>query len=159
MEFLTFARAGMVLPKEAHTKILREALARSHATPAETRAKVFLTGILATVPVLEALDRAGAAIVGNDLALGTRYYSGSTDEAGDMSLSLVRRHLRRDPCSALHDVGRSRIEHLFDRFDGSGADRILQLRVRPCEPESVITSYSIHYTKLYDGSARPGAGR
>jgi benzoyl-CoA reductase/2-hydroxyglutaryl-CoA dehydratase subunit BcrC/BadD/HgdB len=136
MEFLTFARAGMVLPKEAHTKILREALARSHATPAETRAKVFLTGLLATVPVLEALDRAGAAIVGNDLALGTRYYSGSTDEAGDMSLSLVRRHLRRDPCSALHDVGRSRIEHLFDRFDGSGADRILQLRVRQCEPES-----------------------
>jgi benzoyl-CoA reductase/2-hydroxyglutaryl-CoA dehydratase subunit BcrC/BadD/HgdB len=135
MEFLRFASAGMVLPKEAHTKMLREALARSDAVSAETRAKVFLTGILATVPVMEALDAAGAAIVGNDLALGTRYYSGPTDEAGDMSLSLVRRHLRRDPCSTLHDVGRSRIEHLFDRFDGSGADRILLLRVRQCEPE------------------------
>ncbi|MDH3382715.1 MAG: 2-hydroxyacyl-CoA dehydratase family protein [Deltaproteobacteria bacterium] len=135
-EFLTFARAGMVLPKEAHTKMLREALARSHATPAETRAKVFLTGILATVPVMEALDAAGAAIVGNDLALGTRYYSGPTDEEGDMLLSLVRRHLRRDPCSTLHGIGRTRIDHLFDRFEGAGADRILLLRVRQCEPES-----------------------
>ncbi|MDH3384094.1 MAG: 2-hydroxyacyl-CoA dehydratase family protein, partial [Deltaproteobacteria bacterium] len=57
-------------------------------------------------------------------------------ESGDMPLSLVRRHLRRDPCSTLHGIGRTRIAHLFDRFDGSGADRILLLRVRQCEPES-----------------------
>ena len=136
MEFLTFARAGMALPKETHTKMLREALARSNAISAGTRAKVFLTGILATLPVMEALDEAGAAIVGNDLALGNRYYSGSPSESGDMPLSLVRRHLQRDPCSTLHGIGRTRIEHLFDRFDGSGADRILLLRVRQCEHES-----------------------
>jgi benzoyl-CoA reductase/2-hydroxyglutaryl-CoA dehydratase subunit BcrC/BadD/HgdB len=136
MEFLTFARAGMALPKETHTRMLREALARSNATPSETRAKVFLAGILATLPVMEALDEAGAAIVGNDLALGNRYYSGSPAESGDMSLSLARRHLRRDPCSTLYGIGRTRTEHLFDRFDGSGADRILLLRVRQCEHES-----------------------
>lgn len=135
-EFLTFARAGMALPKETHTKMLWEAIARSNAIPSETRAKVFLTGILATLPVMEALDEAGAAIVGNDLALGNRYYSGSARESGDMPLSLVRRHLRRDPCSPLHGIGRTRIEHLFDRFDNSGADRILLLRVRQCEHES-----------------------
>ena len=137
MEFLTIARAGMALPKETHTKMLRGALARSNAIPAETRAKVFLSGILATFPVMEALDEAGAAIVGNDLALGNRYYSGSPRESGDMALSLVRRHLRKDPCSTLHGVGRTRSEHLFDRSDGSGADRILLLRVRQCEPDSV----------------------
>ena len=135
-EFLTFARAGMVLPKETHTKMLREAVARSNAIPSGTRAKVFLAGILATLPVMEALDEAGAAIVGNDLALGNRYYSGSPRESGDMPLSLVRRHLRREPCSPLHGIGRTRIEHLFDRFDNSGADRILLLRVRQCEHES-----------------------
>ena len=135
-EFLTFARAGMALPKETHTKMLKEALGRSNAIPSETRAKVFLTGILATFPVMDALDEAGAAIVGNDLALGKRYYSGSPLETGDMPLSLVRRHLRRDPCSTLHGIGRRRAEHLFDRFDGSGADRLLLLRVRECEHET-----------------------
>jgi benzoyl-CoA reductase/2-hydroxyglutaryl-CoA dehydratase subunit BcrC/BadD/HgdB len=63
-----------------------------------------------------------------------------------MPLSLVRRHLRRDPCSTLHGIGRTRIEHLFDRFDGSGADRILLLRIRQCEHEygeiSVLTNES-----------------
>jgi benzoyl-CoA reductase/2-hydroxyglutaryl-CoA dehydratase subunit BcrC/BadD/HgdB len=132
-EFLTFARAGMALPKETHTILLREALARSNVIHSETRAKVFLAGILATLPVMEALDEAGAAIVGNDLALGNRYYSGSPRESGDMPLSLVRRHLQRDRCSTLHGIGRTRIEHLFDRYDGSGADRILLLRVRQCE--------------------------
>ena len=136
MEFLTLARAGMALPKEAHTKILGETLARSNAIPAQTRAKVFLAGILATLPVMEALDEAGAANVGNDLALGNRYYSGSPCEGGDMPLSLVRRHLRRESCSTLHGIGRTRMEHLFDRFDGSGADRILLLRVRQCDPEA-----------------------
>jgi len=85
---------------------------------------------------MEALDAAGAAIVGNDLALGNRHYSGSADESGDMSLSLVRRHLRRDPCSTLHESGRTRIERLIERFAWSGADRLLMLRVRQCEPES-----------------------
>ena len=85
---------------------------------------------------MEALDSAGAAIVGNDLALGNRYYSGPADESGDMALSLVRRHLRRTPCPTLHDSGGTRFERLFERIAGSGADRILLLRVRQCEPES-----------------------
>ncbi|HJX73612.1 MAG TPA: 2-hydroxyacyl-CoA dehydratase family protein [Candidatus Deferrimicrobiaceae bacterium] len=135
-EFLTLARAGMALPKEGHTEILREALARSRGTSRRPRAKIFLTGILATGPVMEALDAAGAAIVGNDLALGNRYYSGLAHESGDLPLSLVRRHFRRAPCPTLHDSGGTRIERLFERFVGSGADRILLLRVRQCEPES-----------------------
>ena len=135
-ELWAYARAGMALPKEGHTEILKKALSRSREVPGPTRAKVFLTGMVATGPVMEALDAARAAIVGNDLALGNRHYSGSADESGDMSLSLVRRHLRRDPCSTLHGSGRARIERLIERFAWSGADRLLMLRVRQCEPES-----------------------
>ncbi|NNG47800.1 MAG: 2-hydroxyacyl-CoA dehydratase, partial [Deltaproteobacteria bacterium] len=69
------------------------------------------------------------------LALGHRYYSGPADETGDMLLSLARRHLRRDPCSTLHGFARPRIEELFRRFDDSGADRLLLLRMRQCKPE------------------------
>lgn len=136
MEFLAFARSGMVLPKEAHTEILRAALSRSRSAIRPVRAKVFLTGVMATTPVAEAIDAAEATIVGNDLALGQRYYSGSTDEEGDMPLALVRRHLRKGACSSLHGCGPTRPETLFRKFSESGADRLLQLRIRPCRPES-----------------------
>jgi len=135
-EFLAFARSGMVLPKEAHTEILRAALSRSRTALRPVRAKVYLTGVMATPPVVEAIDAAEAAIVGNDLALGQRYYSGPTDEAGDMPLALTRRHLRREACSSLHGCGPTRPGTLFRKFFESGADRLLQLRIRPCETGS-----------------------
>lgn len=135
-EFLTLARAGMMLPREGHTEILRAALTRPVAPHRKVRAKIFVTGMMATPSVMEAIDTAGAAVVGNDLALGHRYYSGTVEEDGDLLLSIVRRHLRRVPCSTLHGIDRPRIEDLFRRFADSGADRMLFLRMRQCEPES-----------------------
>ncbi len=135
-DLVALAGAGMALPKEGHTEILRAVLSRSRAPSGTVRGKIFLTGMMATGPLAEAMDSAGAAIVGNDLALGHRYYSGAPEESGDMTLALVRRHLRRDPCSTLHQSGGSRIDHLFRRFHDSGADRLLILRMRQCEPET-----------------------
>ncbi len=135
-EFATFARAGMVLPKEVHTQILTAALSRLRVPSRTEPPKVFLTGMMATEAVMEALDSAGAAIVGNDLALGHRYYSGSPDEAGDMPLFLARRHLRRDPCSTVHGSGGGRIEDLFRRIVACGADRLILLRMNGCESET-----------------------
>jgi benzoyl-CoA reductase/2-hydroxyglutaryl-CoA dehydratase subunit BcrC/BadD/HgdB len=135
VEYFKLSRAGMVLPRDTHTKILKGALSRPRDDYRKTRAKVFITGMMPTEPVMEAMDAAGAAIVGNDLALGHRYYSGPADETGDMLLSLARRHLRRAPCSTLHGFARPRIEELFRRFDEAGADRLLLLRMRQCEPE------------------------
>ncbi len=135
-EYLTLARAGMLLPREGHTEILRAALSRPSAPLRKVRAKIFVTGMMATPSVMEAIDASGAAVVGNDLALGHRYYDGTVDEGGDMLLSLVRRHLRRESCSTLHGGGRPRTDDLFRRYADSGADRMLLLRMRQCEPEA-----------------------
>ncbi len=135
-EFETFARTGMVLPKEVHTQILTAALSRWREPAGTATPKVFLTGMLATESVMESLDATGAAIVGNDLALGHRYYSGSTDETSDMKVSLARRHLRKDPCSTGQGSGRGRIEDLFQRIVVCGADRLIMLRLNGCEPDS-----------------------
>jgi benzoyl-CoA reductase/2-hydroxyglutaryl-CoA dehydratase subunit BcrC/BadD/HgdB len=117
----------MVLPKEVHTQILTAALSRLRVPSRTEPPKVFLTGMMATEAVMEALDSAGAAIVGNDLALGHRYYSGSP---------LARRHLRRDPCSTVHGSGGGRIEDLFRRIVACGADRLILLRMNGCESET-----------------------
>lgn len=135
-EYLTLARAGMAIPREGHTEILRAVLARRFNHSRKVRAKIFVTGMMATQSVMDAIDAAGAAIVGNDLALGHRYYTGTASETGDMLLSLVRRHMEREPCSTLHGFGGTRLDSLFRRISGSGAERMLHLRMRQCEPES-----------------------
>lgn len=132
-EFLAFARAGMVLPKEAHTEILEAALSRSRTAALPVRAKVFLAGLTATSPVLEALDATGAALVGNDLAAGHRYYSGTADETGDIPLALARRRMRKDACDSPHGQDPGLPETLFRRYAESGADRLILLRAGPGE--------------------------
>lgn len=135
-EFLDLSRAGMLLPKETHSELLRPVLARGARRGGTPRARVFLTGMMAADDAASALDRAGAAVVGNDLGRGRRYYEGPADEGGDALLALVRRHLSREPCSTLHWAGRARIDSLFRRASSCGADRVLLLRVRQCEPET-----------------------
>ncbi len=134
-EFALLARAGSLLPKETHTGMLRAVAARGGGG-GRPRARVFLTGMMATDGVAAALDGAGAAVVGNDLGRGRRYYDGLAAESGDPAVALVRRHLSRGPCSTLHWSGAARIDALFDRVAACGADRILLLRIRQCEPEA-----------------------
>ena len=136
VEFLDLARAGSVLPKETHSEMLRAVLERGAARGNNPRSRIFLTGMMATDGVATALDAAGAAVVGNDLGRGRRYYSGIAAETGDTALALVRRHMSREACSTLHRAGRARIESLFRGVASCRADRVLLLRVRQCEPES-----------------------
>lgn len=134
-EYQALARAGMVLPKEAHTEVLRAALSRAAPPAAAPPAKVFLSGMVAPDAVMEALDAAGASLVGNDLGRGHRYYAGQASERGDTAISLVRRHLGREPCARPHPGGAFRVHRLVARAAAAGADRILMVRIRGCGPE------------------------
>ncbi len=135
-EFALLARAGSLVPKETHTGMLGAVAGRGGDGGRRPRARVFLTGMLATDDVAAALDAAGAAVVGNDLGRGRRYYEGLAAESGDAAVALVRRHLSRGPCSTLHWSGSARIDALFARVAACGADRLLLLRIRQCEPEA-----------------------
>lgn len=134
-EYQVLARAGMVLPKEAHNELLAAALSRPAAPARSPRARVFLCGMAAPDAVMEALDGAGGVLVGNDLALGHRYYGGLAAEEGDVLLALVRRHFARERCPTLHRRGGSRARRVFERALAAGADRVLLVRIRSCEPE------------------------
>lgn len=134
-EFDRIARSGLLLPKETHSELLRAVLSRPAPAAVRHRGKVFLSGMAVPGGLMEALDNSGAALVGNDLAWGHRYYAELGEGAGDPLLSLVRRHFRRDSCSTLHDGEASRAGRLLERMASTGADRLLVVRVRRCEPE------------------------
>lgn len=134
-EYDRIARSGHLLPKETHSELLQAVLSRPAPKGFRPRGKVFLGGMAIPEGLMEALDRGGAALVGDDLAWGHRYYAGHAPEGGDPLLRLVRRHLRRHPCSTLHNGGISRAGHLIERVASCGADHLLLVRVRRCEPE------------------------
>lgn len=134
-EYDRIARSGLLLPKETHSVLLRAVLSRPAPAGGRPRGKLFLSGMALPAGLMDAIDKARGALVGNDLAWGHRYYAGHGEEDGDPILHLVRRHFRRDFCSTLHDDGGSRAVHLLERVVATGADRLLMVRVRRCEPE------------------------
>ncbi len=136
VEFALLARAGAVLPRETHSGLLRAVLARAGRRAEPPRARVFLTGMMATDEVAAVLDSARAAVVGDDLGRGRRCYEGPAAETGDAAIALVRRHLSRAPCSTLHWAGADRLDSLFRNVAACGADRLILVRVRQCEPET-----------------------
>ncbi len=135
-EFLLLARAGSLLPKETHSAMLRAVLAGKGRADKAPRARIFLTGMLADDALGRVIDDAGGAVVGNDLGRGRRYYGAPAAETGDAAIALMRRHLCREPCSTLHWAGGRRLEFFFRDVAARGADRILLVRVRQCEPET-----------------------
>jgi benzoyl-CoA reductase/2-hydroxyglutaryl-CoA dehydratase subunit BcrC/BadD/HgdB len=134
-EYDRIASSGQLLPKETHGELLQAILSRAAPTGVRLRGKLFLGGMTPPERLMEALDRAGAALVGNDLAWGHRYYAAPEEEVGDPLLFLVRRHFRRDSCRALPEGECSRAERLLDRVASTGADRLLIVRARRGEPE------------------------
>lgn len=135
-EYQALCRSASFLPRAAHAEILRAALARPGAKDPEHRARIFLSGMAAPGPVMAALDAAGAAVVGDDLGRGHRFFAGTpAAEGGDLAVHIARRHLSREPCPTLHATGDERIAHVLRRAAECGADRVLFLRMRQCEPE------------------------
>lgn len=134
-EYGILARSGMALPAPVHAEVLRAALGRNGPEGRRSGPKVFLSGMMAPRVVLEILDEAGSPLVGDDLASGHRHYATPAEESGDPLLALAMRHLCRGPCPTLHGTGPERVDELFARFAARGADRLVLLRMRQCEPE------------------------
>ena len=119
-------RSAMALPREAHSELLRAALSRGPAPEPGFRVKVFLGGRMVTTAAMEAIDAAGAAVVGEALAGGGRT-PGSIDEERDPALALARR-LRTQILGWVEpDAEPSWATRELDRVEASGADRFLFL--------------------------------
>ncbi|HSL91892.1 MAG TPA: 2-hydroxyacyl-CoA dehydratase family protein, partial [Candidatus Limnocylindrales bacterium] len=62
VEVFRLLRSAMALPREAHTELLRAALTRNPARGRQFRAKIFLGGMAAFLPVMEAIDADGSVL-------------------------------------------------------------------------------------------------
>ena len=90
---------------------------------------------MSRVDALRAIEELGVWVVGDDLGLGSFYYSLEIPEAGPSLVDLAEGYLRYPPCSTLHPSSPGRAAALIDRVRETGAEGVLILATKFCEPE------------------------
>jgi benzoyl-CoA reductase/2-hydroxyglutaryl-CoA dehydratase subunit BcrC/BadD/HgdB len=135
--------ASSFLPREEHSLLARALLqgrgaSGDAAVPPEGEGpvRVFLTGIMARPAVVfTALDELGVWVVGDDLGLGSLYYSIEIPEGRVCRDALAEAYLRYPPCSTLYPSPPGRAAALIRRARKRRAEGIMILATKFCEPE------------------------
>lgn len=133
-------KSAMIMDTEEHTALVRQLIDGLATVPRDDRIRLHLSGHLCHAPrpeLLAAIEDCGAIVVDDDLFTGTRYVAADVAEAGDPVEALADRYLLSDavaPCP-------TRVKHeadwedtLLDAVDASGAEGVVVLMVRFCEP-------------------------
>jgi benzoyl-CoA reductase/2-hydroxyglutaryl-CoA dehydratase subunit BcrC/BadD/HgdB len=137
--------AASFLPKEEHSFLVRALLEASSGPNLEDKGaaqggadpvRVHLTGIMARPVVIPTvLEELGVRVVGDDLGLGSLYYAAEVPEGGSPLADLAEGYLRYPPCSTVHPSSPDRAAELIRRVQHTGADGVLILATKFCEPE------------------------
>ncbi len=133
-------KSSMVMDKQEHSRLLREVLAGLGSTPRDDRVRLHLSGHLCHAPrpeLLAAIEDCGVVVVDDDLFTGTRYVSTDVAEDGDPVEALADWYLRRDataPCPTRVKHRGDWEDRLVDAVEASGAEGVIVLMVRFCEP-------------------------
>ncbi len=104
-EVYLLTRAGLVLPVEQHSQLLRDYLAAAAALgrPRRDNCRVVLTGVFCEQPplnLIKSLELAGCYVVDDDLLLVTRWLTGDVPIEGDPLQNLARAFLHHSQSTA-----------------------------------------------------------
>lgn len=129
------ARAREYLPAEEWIPLVEGGLDEPGDPPEGV--PVILSGVLPEPALLDALEEAGAAVVGDDtLCLGRRTYQvGHSDEPFERLAQGLR---SGPPCETLGATTAQRAAHLRELAARTGARAVLFWEASFCEPESVV---------------------
>jgi benzoyl-CoA reductase subunit C len=105
IEALDMVRSAMVMPKEEHSKFLRQfaSQAKERDTLPKGKVRLLVSGpIVQDVKVIETIENAGGLVVADDLCLGSRYFWDSVSLDGDPMKAVAKRYLGRTRCPCRH---------------------------------------------------------
>jgi len=139
------AKAGMVMDRKEFFQSVQDLATELEEKGAATRfsgKRVFLSGGLCSMPdVYAAIEESGCAIVADDLCTGSRFYEGDITQQTDTLRAISDRYAGRLICPAKHSGIRSRGEELVKRVKKSGADGVIFLYLKFCDPHSFDYPY------------------
>jgi len=154
-------RAGMVLPPEAHTALVRDYLAATDAVerPRRDNARIVLTGSFCEQPplgLIKSIEMAGCYIVDDDFMLVLRWLLDEVPTQGDPLENLSKAFLHRSATTAskyeLHREEKG--QFLLQSAKKAGAEGVIFAAPSFCDPallerpmlQAVLARYKVPYT-------------
>jgi len=160
-EVYLVARAGMVLPPEEHTVLVREYIAATDAVerPRRDNARIVLTGSFCEQPplgLIKSIEMAGCYIVDDDFMLVLRWLLDEVPTEGDPLENLSKAFLHRSASTASKYELRKeeKGQFLLQSAKKAGAEGVIFAAPSFCDPallerpmlQAVLARYKVPYT-------------
>ena len=160
-EVYLLLRAGMVLPPEDHTKLVREYLKATDAVerPKRDNARVVLTGSFCEQPplaLIKSIEMSGCYIVDDDFMLVMRMLTDDVVETGDPLEELSKAFLHRSmqTSSKYDEFKKDKGKYLLDSTKLNAGEGVIFAAPSFCDPallerpmlQSVLAEHKIPYT-------------
>ena len=144
-DFHAIVQASMWMDRRAFQKILSGIVAclTEQATADSYQGKrIVLSGGVCNVPdIYPVIEAAGAAVVGEDVCTGDRFFQGDIRMQGEMVENIARRYIDRIVCPAKHQGLFSRGNHLIRKVRETRADGVVFLFLKFCDPHGFDYPY------------------
>jgi benzoyl-CoA reductase subunit C len=134
-------RAGLVLPVEEHSEMIREylAAANNEERPRRDNCRVVLTGVFCEQPplnLIKSLELAGCYVVDDDLLLITRWLTDDVSTEGDplQNLALAFLHHSESTAAKYEPNLKEKGQHLVRAVRRSGAEGVIFACPSFCDP-------------------------
>jgi benzoyl-CoA reductase subunit C len=160
-EVYLVSRAGMVLPPEAHTELVRDYIAATDAVerPKRDNARIVLTGSFCEQPplgLIKSIEMAGCYIVDDDFMLVLRWLLDEVPTQGDPLENLSKAFLHRSATTASKYELRKeeKGQFLLQSVKKAGAEGVIFAAPSFCDPallerpmlQAVLARHKVPYT-------------
>ncbi|MCX5912501.1 MAG: 2-hydroxyacyl-CoA dehydratase family protein, partial [Deltaproteobacteria bacterium] len=109
---------------------------------ADHKLRLFIAGSVCNqAQVFDLFDDSGAAVVGDDLCTGWRYFSEDVSPNGSPIEALAGRLIRRVPCPCKHNPELDRGDDLLQRVQEARAQGVIFLLLKFCDPHAFDYPY------------------
>ena len=140
-EVYLLMRAGLVLPVEQHSDMLRDYLAavRVEQRPKRDNCRIVLTGVFCEQPplnLIKSLELAGCYVVDDDLLLVTRWLTADVPTEGDpmKNLALAFLHHSESTAAKYEPNQKEKGQHLVRAVKRTGAEGVIFACPSFCDP-------------------------
>jgi benzoyl-CoA reductase subunit C len=145
-DLYALTRAAMIMDRSRLAPLLEEVVSELERAPLEgtepERKRIILSGGVCNHPdIYSVIEKAGGAVVGDDLCTGSRYFTGLIDEKEDPVTALAERLLERVVCPAKHRGLTDRADHLVRLAREKQAQGVVFFLLKFCDPHAFDYPY------------------
>jgi benzoyl-CoA reductase subunit C len=134
-EVFAIMLAGLVLPKDEHSAMLRKLLDNLPSTRKGVNGGVRLMiagNTFENMELMQAIEECGGEVVIDDLDIGTRYYWNHIEEGAEPIKALAAGYLRRIPCPCKHPA-QPRLENMLKLANEYRVKGVILINQKYCD--------------------------